>query len=125
MAAHSVPLRRYDPFLCSLSRGAIVISDGLSPLDGETRCTGRYFEVIRTVIRLEFAGYQFHNGLKASPYVREVYSCGHSHEWVLGSFNWRKPRKTADCFSCSDAIPPIDDGYDFPNPDFPGEEVSR
>lgn len=68
---------------------------------------GRFFEVTRTVVRLEFAGYQYlRNYTVPRPYVREVFSCGHSEETTLGQYNWKRPRKTTNCFQCSKAIPP-------------------
>ena len=101
---------RYDEFLWELARGPILVSDAPSGLDGEMTCTGRYFEVTRTVIRLEYAGYQYRQGRRIPrPYVRVVMSCGHSHETTVGAYDWNKRPKTAVCYECSDAVPPIPD----------------
>lgn len=108
MGSSITVIHRYDNFLARLKRGPIPISDSLSGLDGDTRCTGRYFEVSRTVVRLEFLGYRQRGNLLV-PYLREVYSCGHSYESSVGSFCWTRPRKWTACMECSDAIPPIPD----------------
>lgn len=102
---------RYDDFVAQLARGPITISE--PPWDSyfEVHCTGRYFEVTRSVVRLEFAGYRQcgNNHARLVPCVREVFACGHSEENTAGQFSWQRPRRTAMCCKCSDAIPPIDD----------------
>jgi hypothetical protein len=98
-------IHQYDDFLARLAHGPIVIADALACEDGEARCIGNSFEITRTVMRLEYAGYQCRNRRKPSPYIREVYSCGHSHEITLGSFNWQKPRKTTICCECAEVLP--------------------
>lgn len=101
-------IRAYDDFLSKLTCGPIPVSDMLSDLDGETTLCGEAsFQVIRTVMRLEFAGYQYGKYRKRStpsPYVREVFSCGHSEETVLGCYAWHRPRKTASCYECSEVV---------------------
>jgi hypothetical protein len=102
---------RYDEFLARLKNGPILISVVVSVQDGEiTHCGHNCFEVTRTVMRLEYAGYQSRKRLTVlSPYVREVYSCGHSDEYSVGSFNWQRPRKTTMCYECSKAVPLTDE----------------
>jgi hypothetical protein len=105
---------RYDDFLARLTHGPIPISESLGERDGEVMCVGcgqtgcagcsvggPAFDVTRTVIRLEFAGYQYRNRIKPSPYVREVLSCGHNNETTVGQYRWQRPPKTATCFACS------------------------
>ena len=108
--------RKYDEFLWQLCRGPIAIQQDDRPVrgDGEMIETGRYYEVIRAVVRLEFAGYQYHSRIPR-PYVRECLSCGHTAETTIGQFSWRKPRKTAACYECSEAAGtvPGSDGEDF------------
>lgn len=91
--------RQYDEFLWRLGRErSITISTDLSPHDGEnTGC-----EIIRTVMRLEYLGYRYPSRRRIpAPCVREIYSCGHVEESGLGTYNWRRPRKTGACFGCS------------------------
>lgn len=108
---------RYDDFLARLTHGPIPVSESLSDRDGEAKCVGcgqlgckgcsmggPAFEVTRTVMRLEFGGYQYRNRYKPSPYVREVLSCGHSQETTVGQYNWQRPPGTTTCFECSRAI---------------------
>lgn len=90
--------RVYDEFLLQLVQGPLTISRDLAPQDGENMGC----EIIRTVMRLEYLGYRYRSHHRIPrPYVREVYSCGHNEESTLGTYNWRRPRKTGACFECS------------------------
>jgi hypothetical protein len=91
---------KYDDFLWRLCRGPILIEQDRVQQDGEMHETGRYYEVMRAVVRLEFAGFQYRSRIPR-PYVRVIYSCGHASETTIGQYNWQKPPKTAVCSECS------------------------
>jgi hypothetical protein len=111
-------LHAYDGFLARLARGPIPISDSLSAHDGEARCDGcgevgcagcsdcgPSLGVTRTVLRLEYAGYRYGDHYRRlAPYVREVLSCGHTQDTAVGTYPWKRPRRTSVCGECSAAI---------------------
>ena len=91
--------RAYDSFLARVRKAPIVVCsefkpEALAPDDGSN---GPQV----AVLRIEFDGFRrspVHGVI--TPYVAEVFSCGHRNVEALGSINWRRPRRFTTCSDC-------------------------